>query len=250
MHLFFGLNHHTLKSQLQIPIFETDSKNSSINKKLTLYKCFVVDKKWIVEKVNIKDKDEFFILNAVDITNKNNFFLAEDNIIDYFDNSELKSYSILKHRANFKIEIQDGGFSSYQSDFPFAISNKKGSIVSSIYSLTNYNADQNYLLFKNIYFKPIEEKFNGYFVNYKTKMIEHEFELITNQMNCIEIDKKFIKPENFFVTDKYLGIPLYLSIKDKNLSFEHTLPLPEYIHSKNKFEIVKKLKEKICEIIN
>ena len=45
-------------------------------------------------------------------------------------------------------------------------------------------------------------------------------------------------PEIFLVTDKYLGIPMYISVKNNHLSFEHTHPPHEYILSKNKFSKV------------
>ena len=59
-----------------------------------------------------------------------------------------------------------------------------------------------------------------------------------------------IKPEIFLITEKYLGIPMYVSVKDKFLSFEHTHPPHEYILSKNKFIKVNNLKNEINEIIN
>ena len=83
-----------------------------------------------------------------------------------------------------------------------------------------------------------------YFVNHKTKSIEEQFEIKTNYTNCIEINNKLIKPEIFLVTDKYIGVPMYVSVKNKFLSFEHTHPPHEYILSKNKFLKVSNLKKK------
>ena len=89
-----------------------------------------------------------------------------------------------------------------------------------------------------------------YLVNYKTKSIEEQFEIKTNYTNCIEISNKLIKPEIFLTTDKYLGIPMYVSVKNGFLSFEHTHPPHEYILSENKFIKVTNLKKEINEIIN
>ena len=69
-------------------------------------------------------------------------------------------------------------------------------------------------------------------------------------MNCFELKKTLIKPEIFLVTDNYLGIPMYVSIKNKHISFEHTHPPHEYILSQDKFKTVSNLKKEINEIIN
>ena len=120
---------------------------------------------------------------------------------------------------------------------------KKGTILSSISSLANSDADKNYVLIKNIFEEPIEENFKAYLVNYKTKSIEEKFEIKTNYTNCIEISNKLIKPEIFLTTDKYLGIPMYVSVKNSFLSFEHTLPPHSYLLSENRFIKVTNLKK-------
>ena len=127
-------------------------------------------------------------------------------------------------------------------EYPFSMATKKGTILSSISSIANSDADKNYVLIKNIFEEPIEENFRAYLVNYKTKSIEEQFEVKTNYTNCIEISNKLIKPEIFLTTDKYLGIPSYVSVKNSFLSFEHTHPLHEYILSENKFVKITNLK--------
>ncbi len=141
------------------------------------------------------------------------------------------------------------GFSSYQSEYPFKMIQKKGSILSSIYTLTNVDADQNILILRNIYKKPIKEKFNGYIININTKKILKKIELLTNQANYIELSKNLISPENYFYTDRFLGIPLFLVRKKDDLSLEHTHPLHEYILDKKKYDLVSKIKKKFYEII-
>ena len=64
------------------------------------------------------------------------------------------------------------------------------------------------------------------------------------------IDNDLIDPENYLITNKFLGIPMFISINKNHISFEHTHPPHEYILSKNKFEIIKNLKQEIYEIIN
>ena len=79
---------------------------------------------------------------------------------------------------------------------------------------------------------------------------EEKFEIQTNFTNCIELNNKLIKPEIFLITKSYLGVPMFISVKNKHISFEHTHPPHEYILSKNKFKKIKELKKEINEIVN
>ena len=74
--------------------------------------------------------------------------------------------------------------------------------------------------------------------------------LSTNFLNEIIVEKEFIKPEVFLFTDKYIGIPIFCSIKGKHISFEHTHPPHQYIMSEDKFKLVSELKKEFSEIIN
>ena len=69
-------------------------------------------------------------------------------------------------------------------------------------------------------------------------------------MNEIIVEKDFIKPEVFMFTDKYIGVPVFCSIKDKHISLEHTHPPHEYIMGVDRFRIVSELKREFNEIIN
>ena len=40
-------------------------------------------------------------------------------------------------RSNFKIYLNNGGFSSYQSEYPYSMVNKKGTILSGVSSIAN-----------------------------------------------------------------------------------------------------------------
>ena len=76
-----------------------------------------------------------------------------------------------------------------------------------------------------------------------------KYELKTNNSNFIEIEKKFIKDGIFFVTQEYIGIPMYVSIKNDFLSFEHTHPLDTFLLNENKYVIASNLKKEMNEII-
>jgi hypothetical protein len=253
MNFFFGINNNIFKSEIQIPLFQNKYLGSS---KFCLYRCYPRNREWIIEKINIKRTNKYFyILKNENINNNEIYFLASEKILKNYNRLKLENLNnftdtIPAFRANLKIYIEDGGFSSFQSEYPYSMVSKKGSILSSISSLTNLNANNNYIIFKNIFENPIEEKFNGFLVNYKTKKIEEKYELYTNYSNIIELNKNLIKPEIFFTSKNYLGIPIFISENNKFLSFEHTHPPHSYILSRNRYEKIKILKEKINEIIN
>tara|TARA_B100000963_G_scaffold343228_1_gene344847 strand:- start:592 stop:1356 length:765 start_codon:yes stop_codon:yes gene_type:complete len=254
MNFFYGINNNLFKSEIQIPLF----RNSNFKKSnLKLFKSYPKNNKWILQEISNKKKinDYFYVLKNEDILSNEIFFLADETILNEFDDKKLKNFNnftdtIPAFRANFKIYLNQGGFSSYQSEYPFSMITKKGTILSSISSIANSDADKNYVFIKNIFEEPIEENFKAYLVNYKTKSIEEQFQIRTNYTNCIEINNKLIKPEIFLTTDKYLGIPMYVSIKNNFLSFEHTHPPHSYILSENKFIKVTNLKKEINEIIS
>ncbi len=253
MNFFFGIRNNMLKSELQVPLFRNRSLKPS---KLKLYKCYPKNYKWIIEDLSEKKiNDYFYILNNDDISNNDVYFLGHNNLDVNFKGEKLIDFNSFTNtqpefRANLKIYVDEGGFSSYQSEYPYLMITKKGNILSSINSLANPDAEKNYIILKNIYEKPIEEKFNAYLVNYNTKKIEETFELKTNNTNVIEINNNLIRPEIFLATQKYLGIPMFVSINKKFLSFEHTHPPHEYILSADKFIKVSDLKREINEIIN
>jgi hypothetical protein len=127
---------------------------------------------------------------------------------------------------------------------------KRGSILSPMSSLANKNASLNMIFIKNIYESPVNEEFKAFFINIKSKKILKEFKMLTNFTNKIILEKKFISSDIFLFTDKFIGIPMYVSIKNKHISFEHTHPPHEYILSNDKFKKISDLKREIYEIIN
>jgi len=252
MNYFFGINNSDFTSELQIPLFQNRNYKSS---ELLLYKAFVQNDNWKFEEIkNKKINKDFYFLKSEDITNSSIFFLAspkdfnlKNNKLDNFNKFTETSPA---YRANLKIILKNGGFSSYQSEYPFSMTEKKGSILSSVSSLANKNADKNYIFIKNIFNEPIIKSFNAYLVDVIEKKIEEKFEIKTNYTNYFELKKSLIKPEIFLITKDFLGIPMYVSVQNKHVSFEHTHPPHEYILSVNKFKKITELKNTINEIIN
>lgn len=252
MNFFFSLKNQELECTLTIPKFKNNKK---IDKKNVLYSLQIKDNKWIVEEVMCSNNDNFYFLKNFDLDNHKIFFLAtkeevgEENIFNKLKNFNKYTDTMPEYRSNMKIEIKNKGFSSYQADYPYDLTLKTGNILSPVSTLFNERSDKNIIFFKNIYFKPIKEKFFIYFINVEKKKILHKEIAITNQSNQIIVDPELIQSQNYIFSDGYLGIPIYVSIKDGHLSMEHTHPPHLYIWGNDKFEKVKKIKNKINEII-
>ena len=253
MNFFFGINSFDFYSTLNIPRFQNSGK---IDKNYNLYVLNIQNNKWNFENLKTEYNSDFFFVDKKNCNNENVFFLASKE-----DVKENYNFKIIKNlnsftdtkpafRANLEICKIDGGLSSYQSEYPIKMIEKKGSVLSSIDLLTNHNADKNYIIFKNIYSKPIKERFEGYFIDRNNKKIIKRINLVTNLTNFIEIEKDLIGKGYYFFTKDYTGIPIFLSEHYGHLSFEHTHPPHEYILNKNKYELISKIKSNVNEIIN
>jgi len=253
---FFGIKNSFLNSKLTIPRFQNSNPTK---KEYMLFQLEIINQSWKISNLNNIDlNSDFYTIDSSLIGNGNIFCLAtKTEILELEKNnySKLLNFNnftdtIPDYRANLQVSIEGGGFSSYQSEYPFSMVTKKGSILSSLSSLCNKNADQNIIFFKNIYELPIQEEFCVFFVNIKTMKVLKKEVVSTNFLNEIIVEKEFINPEVFLFTDKYIGIPIFCSIKNKHISLEHTHPPHTYIMSEDKFKIVSELKKEFSEIIH
>ena len=108
----------------------------------------------------------------------------------------------------------------------------------------------NFIFLRNIYFEPINIKFNLYFIDISKKIILDKKTILTNKTNEIQIHKEMIKSENYIYTDSFIGIPIFVSIKNSHISMEHTHPPHLYLMGNDKYKQINKLKKEINEIIN
>ena len=136
MNFFFGFNNNFIKSEIQIPLFKNRVLKPS---KLKLFKCFPKNHKWILKEIsNKKINDHFYILKNEDISNNEFYFLDDEKIYNNFDDNKLKNFNRFTEtspafRANFKIYLNNGGFSSYQSEYPYSMVKKNGNTGMSIF---------------------------------------------------------------------------------------------------------------------
>jgi hypothetical protein len=256
MNFFFSFKNSFLKSRITIPRFNNFGK---YNKSLKVYEAKIEENLWKISSVVCNSNDDFYFVDEKLTNNESIFFLAEQNNFDLIKNNgytKLVNFnnftrtSPVEYRSNLKIILNDGGFSSYQSDYPYYLIGKKGSILSPISSLLNKNNDKNIILFKNIFEEPHHKKFNLFFIDLTKKQVLNKIEIFTNNTNEIYVDSKYISSNIYIYTDHYIGIPIFISIKNKHISLEHTHPPHHYILSDNKFKKISEIKKQVNEIIN
>ena len=255
MNFFFGIKNIDLSSQITIPKFQN---NGLHNNHYNVYSSIPQNGKWLIKKLLCKENENFFFINNDDISSDNFFFLSSENeIINKYNDDFSKLLNLntftdtfpSAFRSNLRIYLDGGGFSSYQSEYPFEMTNKSGSILSPTSTLLNIDAEKNLIFFKNIFHLPIQESRFIYFVDIVAKKVLEKIEIRNNFLNEIEVNKSLIKSNIFIFSKNCLGIPLYVSMKNKHISFEHTHPPHHYILSDDKFKKIANLKYEINQII-
>lgn len=255
MNFFFGLKNDFFLNEITIPKFQN---NNTKNLSYTPYECYVEKNEWKFNKAIYIERDNFYTIENDNINEKKIFFLSNEKEVK--ENFDLKKKLInlnyftdtkpIEYRSNLKVYLKEYGFSSYQSEYPYEMTKKTGSIITPISSLLNKIADKNFILFRNIYFKPIKHEFNAYLLDLQKKIIVSKFIFQTNQCNQIEIQNSQINENIFFITENFIGIPIFVSLKDGHISLEHTHPPHLYILGQDKFKKVKEFKENVKKIFN
>tara|TARA_B100000989_G_C19453382_1_gene432835 strand:+ start:214 stop:987 length:774 start_codon:yes stop_codon:yes gene_type:complete len=251
MNFFFGLKNEIFLSRLTIPRFQNSGYK---NYDYEVFSAEPKENKWSIKKVECKKSDDFFYIDSTYINNNRIFFLAStsevkkkfnSHLLNLVDLNSFTDSSPIAFRSNFRIYLRNGGFSSYQSEYPYDMVIKNGNILSSVSTLLNNKAEENFILIKNIYHKPIIDRFKIYFVNLSTKKILKEEDIYSNTSNLIFVDKSLIYEDVYIFSDNYLGIPIFISKDREHLSMEHTHPLHHYILSDDRFRIITEIKNEV-----
>jgi hypothetical protein len=251
---FFFSKKHGISSRLEIPKFQNRGK---IDPNLRLFCASIRDSMWIITAIDCEEDLNFFYVEANEDNLDYIYFLATlsevggENIavktlIKYND----FSYTTPDYRANLCVSNLMGGFSSYQSDYPFNMTLRRGSLMSSISTLGNRDAMVNTVFIRNIFCEPINEEYFAYLVCKKDRVIKKSFALRCNETSKINLNSEDFSASHYIVTKGFLGVPIYLSeSKEGHLSFEHTHPPHSNTHGLNRFAHVARLKNELLEII-
>lgn len=258
MNFFFGFKNEKISCELTIPKFNFEGKK--IDKNFKVFSAEILNRKWKIDLTKFHEDENFFKIHQSEINNKKIFFLTNNNELKKNKNNQRyfnKLYNfnpsadndLVQFRSNFKIFNSKGGFSSYQSDYNYSLCRHGGNILSPISPLLNKNADENFIIFRNILLEPDNNKFKYYFICLKSeKILDHGF-ITSNISNEIKVDNSLIKDSVFLFTENILGIPIFVTVDNDHISMEHTHPPHQYILTKDNFDLVKKIKNKFKEIV-
>ena len=253
MNFFFLIENKKIKSKLKIPLFQN---SGYFNKNISLFSAKIFNSEWKYEELKIEKFQNFYFIDSNTFSDEEIFFLAETKDFDksLSINNELFNFNNFTNtspsfRSNLTINFENKSFSSYQSEYPFHMAKNTGSVLSPLSVLLNKEADINYLIFKNINIKPIKTLFEGYIIDIKKLEVITKLSLSLNSNNFIQIKKEFINENYYFYCKEYFGLPIFLSIKDNHISFEHTQPPQLYFINESKI-LLKNFKTKIHEKIS
>jgi len=181
MNYFFGYQDDLLSSNITIPKFQN---RSEVDTEIRLWSIESSENLWTIKLEEVEENTHFFYVKNEHINNHKVFVLAKKDELNGFNPEKLtplNSYTstLPAYRSNFKLLNQEGGFSSYQSEYPTGMVEKKGGIISSIKSLLNPAATDNYILIRNVYQSPKSDHFHAYLIDYKSKEILSKHSLKT-----------------------------------------------------------------------
>jgi len=253
LNYFFFLSGPNLDCELQIPRFRNSGK---LIPEITLFEVRIGKGYWRIEEAICKCDKNFYYLES----NKENkdyvYFLALPSDVNSKQVKNLYNYNsytqtVPDYRANLCLTNRNGGFTSYQSEYPFKMTLQRGSLISSVSTLLNKNVSSNSIFIKNIFHEPINEEYQAYLVSKKEGKVLKEYRIFSNSTNKIDLLPEDICVENYIVAKGFLGIPVYLSKNESGyMSMEHTHPPHSNIKGKNQFQLVSKLRNELLEIVN
>jgi len=254
MNFFFALNFKNFKCSLTIPKFTNEGKEL---KNISLFITKINDGYWQIQKQECEEDKNFFYLNIPSKESSNIFFIGHKTLLKNKDTikiNQLKTFYKMKtsltFRANLNIYNKLKEFSSYQSEYPFEMSNKTGSILTPISPFINENQN-NILAFKQIYYLPLIKPFFIYIVDLYSQKVLLKKKFYTNFTNILDLSNiKYLKNCCFY-SENQLGIPIFVSHGKKlGISMEHSHPPQLYLLSKNRFEIISNLKARVKQIVS
>ena len=254
MNYFFLLTKEGLQSNLSIPKFQN---TGLFCEDLKLYGARVEKEKWKFFQPKYVESNYFWKLDSNDQRINDIFFLASEKNFTFQLNSnkllDLNTFTntFPDYRANLSIKNELGAISSYQSEYPFQMTTKTGSIYSSISTLGNFDAKVNGVFVRNIHHLPKEDNFEGFVYDLITKKVLKSFTLISNKCNFISFEDLQDNGSLVLYCKGYLGVPVYYSESSNgSLSLEHTHPPHENIQGVDRYKLVTKKKKYLDEKIS
>lgn len=252
MNYFFFTSNEFVVSKLQIPKFNNAGKRDDT---LSLFGAYVQQNSWEFYKVDCREDDNFNFLSSK-ADNNNHIFFYHSNLSPADFSGVLTKPSDFCHtspafRANLMIENNLGGFSSYQSEYPFAMTQINSSMVSSGGNLTYCGAKNCGVFIRNITSKPSIDKHELFIWDEDEEKILDKVSIFSNSTNFVCLKKFLNNGQNIgLFCNTMVGIPIFVvEYENGSLSFEHTHPPHENVHGENRYKLVKSYKSKIGDKI-
>lgn len=253
MNFFFSTCTKNISSKLTIPKFQNSGNKSD---GLQLYKAKILGNRWhVYSPKDCIETDYFYYVDNLD--NYSIFFFGNDegtrkineknelcNIENFTDTSP-------DFRSNLLIKNKAGGFSSYQSEYPFRMVEAHGSLYSDCGLLTTPVGSTVGVFVRNIHALPSNEEKDIFLYSNAMKSVLMKYQVKLNQTTFIDLSEwKEELSHCYLYADDFLGIPIYMvEYSDGSLSFEHTHPPHESLLGGDRYERVGALKRKAHEAI-
>ena len=192
MNYFFFTFTDEISAEISVPKFRNDGQYA---KNMDLYGANVVDNSWCFYPAEVDESSNFWNIVATEENRNDIFFIATPEQFELQSKSESLIYlndftkTWPDFRCNLSVANSQGGFSSYQSEYPFIMVAKKGSLYSSIATLSISDAQKNLIFVRNIYSQPITDKYLAYLYDSCNEEVLNKIELQTNCTNVIEISE-------------------------------------------------------------
>lgn len=244
-----------INSKLTIPKFQNSGK---IDSNLCLFQADIVNEKWHLGQANCVEDEYFWVVQCNSHNKDSIYFLATNAQVEIVKThntlSDLNKFTDTSpdFRANLQIINSAGATSSYQSEFPFRMTEKLGNLYSDCGMLTTNNAEKVGVFLRNIHKNPIQQETLLYLYDNKNDILLETFKIYLNRTCYIDLTS-FRKSLStcFIYANNYLGIPVYLvEYSSGGLSFEHTHPPHESIQGENRYLLVNHLKDRAYEKIS
>ena len=255
MNFFFHTNSDKYKSTITIPKFQ--NCGMVCKKNVSLFSANIIKNEWIVSKVECTEESHFW--TVICRNNENEiYFIASEQEASLIQKKnkliDLNNFTTTSpdYRANLEIKNAVGGFSSYQSDYPYGMTTRLGSLYTECGNLTFDQSNSVGIFIKNIYFEPIQDSFPIFLYDDLEQEVIITFDISLNRTNFIDLTQYKERLANCFLfAPKFIGAPIYVvEHSDEGLSFEHTHPPTESIAGEDRFNLIKGIKERANEKIS
>jgi hypothetical protein len=221
-----------------------------------LFSANIIKNKWIVSKVECTETSHFWTVISKNNENEIYFIASEQEALLIQKENKLLDVNnftttIPMYRANLEIKNALGGFSSYQSEYPYGMTTRLGSLYSECGNLIFDQSRSVGVFIKNINFEPIQDSFPIFLYDDLKQEVIMNFDISLNRTNFIDLTKyKELLANCFLFAPKFIGIPIYVVEHfDGGLSFEHTHPPTESIAGPKRFSLIKGIRERANEKI-